>query len=243
MPSLAGRVAIVTGAASGIGLTCARALAEEGADVVLSDLNGEALAAAADGIGRWVPADVTRPGDCTALVGEAVALHGAVDVLVCSAGIFHATPLTEIAPDEWERVVSVNLTGTFNIAQAALRAMIPRGRGRIVTIGSLAGQTGGLAAGAAYAASKGGVIALTKSIARFGGPHGVTANCVNPGIIETPLIAGWSPDTRDRVVGSTPMGRVGAAEEVAACVVWLASDGASFVTGAHVDVNGGLLMD
>ena len=112
-----------------------------------------------------------------------------------------------------------------------------------MTIASLAGQTGGLAAGASYAASKAGVAALTKSIARFAGPHGITANCVNPGIIDTPLIAGWPAEVLERTVAQTPLGRMGRPEEVAAVVVMLASDAASFVHGAHVDVNGGLFMD
>jgi 3-oxoacyl-[acyl-carrier protein] reductase len=121
--------------------------------------------------------------------------------------------------------------------------MIPRGSGHIVTIASLAGQVGGLAAGASYAASKAGVVALTKSMARFAGPHGVIVNSVNPGPIDTPMIAAWPPEARERTLSATPLGRVGRPEEVAAIVVMLASDAASYVQGAHVDVNGGLLMD
>ena len=120
---------------------------------------------------------------------------------------------------------------------------MPRGRGGSSPIASLAGQTGGLAAGATYAASKAGVAALTKSIARFAGPHGITANCVNPGIIETPMIAAWPWEVLERTVAQTPLGRMGKPEEVAAIVVMLASDGAGFVHGAHIDVNGGLFMD
>jgi len=169
--------------------------------------------------------------------------RGGLDVLVTCAGIFHATPFGEITPDEWDRIVAVNLRGTFLACQAAVRAMLPRQSGRIVTIASLAGQTGGLAAGAAYSASKAGVVALTKSVARFAGPHGITANCVNPGVIDTPMTAGWPPEKRDPTVAATPLGRMGTASEVAAIVVVLASDAAGFVNGAHVDVNGGLLMD
>jgi 3-oxoacyl-[acyl-carrier protein] reductase len=172
-----------------------------------------------------------------------VRLAGALDVLVTSAGAFHSTPLDRIAPDEWDRIQAVNVRGVFLVAQAALAVMIPRRRGRIVTIGSLAGQVGGLVAGASYAASKGGVIALTKSIARFAGPHGITANCVNPGIIETPLTASWPAETLERTITATSLRRIGRPEEVAAIVVVLASDAASFVHGAHVDVNGGLHMD
>jgi 3-oxoacyl-[acyl-carrier protein] reductase len=185
---------------------------------------------------------VTKPEDARRVVEEAVRLAGALDVLVTSAGVFHETPFDRIAPDEWDRIQAVNVRGVFLVAQAALAVMIPRRRGRIVTIGSLAGQVGGLVAGAGYAASKGGVIALTKSIARFAGPHGITANCVNPGIIDTPLTATWPEEVRERTVAATSLGRIGRPEEVAAIVVVLASDVASFVHGAQVDVNGGLHM-
>ena len=241
---LAGKTAVVTGAASGIGLACSRALAAEGATVVLADLNETAAQEAAREVGgHAVAVDVTKPEDARRVVEEAVARGGALDVLVACAGAFHATPLDRIEPDEWDRIQDVNLRGVFLVAQAALEVMMPRRSGRIVTIASLAGQTGGLAAGASYAASKAGVAALTKSIARFAGPHGITANCVNPGIIDTPLTAGWPAEVRDRTVAQTPLGRMGRAEEVAAVVVMLASDAASFVHGAHVDVNGGLFMD
>ncbi len=242
---LAGKTAVVTGAASGIGKACARALAGEGAFVVCADLDGGQAAAAAVELqfpGVGVQADVTSEDDCRRLVAEATE-QGGLDVLVTCAGIFHATPFDEITPAEWDRIVAVNLRGTFLACQAALRAMLPRKSGRIVTIASLAGQTGGLAAGAAYSASKAGVVALTKSIARFAGPHGITANCVNPGIIDTPMTAGWPPEKRDPTVAATPLGRMGTADEVAAIVLVLASDAAGFVNGAHVDVNGGLLMD
>jgi 3-oxoacyl-[acyl-carrier protein] reductase len=240
---LAGRTAIVTGAASGIGLACSRALAAEGAHIVLADLDADRLTEAAREVGGdAVIADVTKPEDARRVVEEAVRLAGALDVLVTSAGVFHDTPFDRIAPDEWDRIQAVNVRGVFLVAQAALAVMIPRRRGRIVTIGSLAGQVGGLVAGAGYAASKGGVIALTKSIARFAGPHGITANCVNPGIIDTPLTATWPEEVRERTVAATSLGRIGRPEEVAAIVVVLASDVASFVHGAQVDVNGGLHM-
>jgi 3-oxoacyl-[acyl-carrier protein] reductase len=231
---LAGKVAIVTGAASGIGHACTEALEAEGARVLACDLDAD------DGA---LQVDVAKPEDAQRMVDEAVGRFGRLDVLVTCAGVFHATPFDQITPEEWDRIHAVNLRGTFLSAQAALRVMIPRRSGRIVTIASLAGQAGGLAAGAAYAASKAGVVALTKSIARFAGPHGVTANCVNPGIIDTPMTVAWPADVRERNVRATPLGRTGRPEEVASVVVMLASDAASFVHGAHVDVNGGLLMD
>ena len=241
---LRGKVALVTGGASGIGLACARALAAEGAHVVVADLNPEAAAAAArEAGGASVAVDVTRPEDAPRAVAAAVEGFGALDVLVTCAGIFHATPLDRITLEEWDRIQAVNLRGTFLVAQAALEVMIPRRSGRIVTIASLAGQVGGLASGASYAASKAGVIGLTKSLARFAGPHGITVNVVNPGIIATPMTAVLTDEQRAALAERTPLGRVGTAEEVAAVVVFLASDGASYVHGAHVDVNGGILMD
>jgi 3-oxoacyl-[acyl-carrier protein] reductase len=241
---LAGKGAVVTGGASGIGLACVRALVGEGASVVLADLNQEEAARAAGELAaHYVAADVSKPEHARRVVEETVRAAGSLDVLVTCAGAFHSTPLDRIEADEWDRIQAVNLRGVFLVAQAALEVMIPRRQGRIVTVGSLAGQSGGLAAGASYAASKAGVAGLTKSIARFAGPHGITANCVNPGIIDTPMIAAWPREVLERTVAQTPLGRVGKPEEVAAIVVMLASDGAGFVHGAHIDVNGGLFMD
>ena len=240
---LAGKVAIVTGAAGGIGLACCRALVGEGAGVVVADLDGTAAEARAGELGTscvGIGADVASADDAQRLVELAVSTFGGLDVLVTCAGVFHATPFDEITAAEWDNVQAVNLKGTFLVAQAALGVMIPQGSGRIVTVASLAGQTGGIGAGASYAASKAGVVALTKSIARFAGPHGINANCVNPGLIETPMLDGWPQETLERTVATTPLGRMGTPEEVADTVVWLASNRASFVQGAHVDVNGGL---
>jgi 3-oxoacyl-[acyl-carrier protein] reductase len=243
---LAGRTAIVTGGARGIGLACAEALAAEGVRLVLADVDGGGAEASAEALGGealGLGVDVAVADDVERLVDATVSRFGALHVLVTCAGVFHATPLDEITADEWDRIQAVNLKGTFLCAQAALRVMVPQRHGRIVTIASLAAQTGGLAAGASYAASKGGVISLTKSIARYAGAHGVTANVVNPGVIDSPMIAAWPPGRQDATTEATPLKRIGSPGEVAAAVVWLASDAASFVNGARVDVNGGLLMD
>ena len=241
---LGGKTALVTGAAGGIGRACCTALAAEGARVVCSDLDEHGAAATAIALdGLSVGGDVTKPDDVARIVREASDLTGSLDVLVTSQGIFNAAPLVEIEAADWDRIQAVNLRGTFLVCQAALRAMAPRGSGSIVTIASLAGQVGGLHAGAGYAASKAGVAAFTKSLARHAGPQGIRVNCVNPGFIDTAMTEDWSEEARDGVIGRTPLGRIGTAEEVAAAVVWLASEQASFVHGAHLDVNGGLHMD
>ena len=194
---LDGKVAIVTGGSGGIGFACARALAAEGARIVLGDLDAEAR-------GRLRGRARRRRRRCGggrrhAAGGRAASRgrrqlerFGRLDVLVASAGMHRATRLDEISPEEWDLLLAVNLRGVFLTAQAALRVFVPQRSGRIVALGSLASQTGGLAASAAYAASKGGVATLTKSLARYAGPHNVTANCVNPGIIDSPMTAGWS---------------------------------------------------
>ena len=244
---LGGKVAIVTGGSGGIGFACARALAGEGARVLLGDLDGAAAAASAAKLGADVAAaatvDVSRPEDAQRLVDTALERFGRLDILVASAGVHRATRLDELSPEEWDLLLAVNLRGVFLTSQAALGVLVPQRSGRIITLGSLAGQVGGLAASAAYAASKGGVIALTKSIARYAGPRGITANCVNPGIIDSPMTANWSPEDFARLNAATPLGRTGTVEEVAAAVVFLASDAASYIHGAHIDANGGLLMD
>ncbi len=237
---LEGKTALVTGAGGGIGRACAEAFAREGANVVCSDVLRESADRTAEAVGgRVVIGDVSDDDQARRIVEEA----GEPDVVVTGHGIFQVTPAPDISADEWDRVQAINLRGTFLVCQAALERMIPRGTGSIVMIASLAGQVGGLQAGAAYAASKAGVAALAKSLARYSGPHSVRVNCVNPGFIDTSMTADWPRDARESVIARTPLGRIGSPAEVADAVVWLASDRAAFVHGAHLDVNGGLHMD
>ncbi len=244
MERLAGKVVLVTGAAGGIGRACAHLFVAEGARVVLCDLDAEALerVRADAGAALALPADVTSERDAAALVARTVAELGGIDALVAAAGLYQGTPVDAIDLDEWDRVQAVNVRGAFVTVRAALREMMRRRSGAVVTLGSIAGQLGGVQSGAGYATSKAAVIGMTKALARYAGPHGVRVNCVNPGYIHSGMSLGMSQDDSERTIAATPLGRPGTAEEVAEAVLWLVSDASSFVTGAQLDVNGGLLM-
>lgn len=239
-----GRVVLVTGAAGGIGLACCRAFVNEGACLVLSDLDAQALERVREEIGGGlaVAADVTKEADGARLISRTIEAFGSLDTIVAAAGLYHHTPVDAIGADEWDQIQAVNVRGTFITVQAALREMIDRRRGTVVTLGSIAGQLGGVQSGAGYVASKAAVIGMTKALARYAGPYGVRVNCVNPGFIASGMGLGMSSDDRERTISATPLGRPGTASEVAEAVIWLASDASSFVTGAQLDVNGGLLM-
>lgn len=235
---------VVTGAAGGLGSSICRLFVAEGARVVASDLDLDRLNGVrteVDGVGL-VTADVTDPAGAARLVDETTGQHGRLDVLVAAAGLYQGMSVDAIEADDWDRVQAVNVKGTFLAAQAALRVMVAARRGSVVTLGSIAGQIGGVQSGAGYATTKAGVLGLTKALARYAGPHGVRVNCVSPGFIEAGMSMGITSEDRERTLAMTPLGRPGTAEEVATAVVWLASDAASFVTGAHLDVNGGLFM-
>lgn len=239
---LSGRVALVTGAGRGIGLAIARALAERGAEVALVDI--------AELAGHEKPprslalrADVTRPVEVRAAVETIVKAFGGLHILVNNAGICPLTAFNEISEAEWDRVLAVNLKGAFLCCQAALPHLRQVGtRGRVINIASLGGQMGGLLVGAHYAASKAGLIGLTKTLAKVLAPAGATANCVSPATTETELTAEWPAEKQARVREQIPLGRFGAPEEIAAAVCFLAGDDAAFITGATLDVNGGLYL-
>jgi NAD(P)-dependent dehydrogenase (short-subunit alcohol dehydrogenase family) len=258
---LAGRVAIVTGAAQGIGRACAVRLAKEGAKVAVCDVNangatevGKAIVAAG---GQAVPirCDVSEADDVSNALAAALSAYGRVDVLVNNAGVLDDAPFLDLTVEELDRVLGVNLRGAFLMAQAAARQMVRqleaaasngadagRSPGAIVNMSSI-NEKFGLPDHVAYSISKGGISQLTRAMAVALAPHGIRVNAVGPGTIDTPILAGVIKDTafRSKVLSRTPLGRFGRPEEVAAVVAWLASDESSYVTGTTVFADGGRL--
>ena len=244
-PRFDGRVVLITGGASGLGLAAAHRLAGEGAHVVLLDLPGPRLAEAVASLalparGAAVPVDVTDAAALDAAVAHVAATHGRIDGLVTSAGVSRVGSVLDTTPAEWAQVLAVNLTGTFNATRAAARHMAERRAGRIVMLASITG-TRVWTARAAYAASKGGVIAFMKACAVDLAAHGITVNSVSPGPIATPQTADLhGPTIRHAVEAAVPFGRYGDADEVAAAIVFLLSDDARFVSGHDLVVDGAL---
>jgi len=244
------RVAVVTGGASGIGLGVAKRFAADGHRVAIFDRNGAAASAVAEEIttagGTAIAADVDVADWASVDAGFARvrAELGPVEILVTSAGVESFDKLADITPEIWNRIISVNLTGTFTCVQNAVPDMVAAGWGRIVTVSSVAGLGGGGPGLSHYAAAKGGIIAFSKALAHELGPAGITVNTVAPGLIDTPMVAGAmvSPSIRQRAIDGAPVRRIGVPSDIAAAVAYLVSDEASFVTGQVLSPNGGRYM-
>jgi 3alpha(or 20beta)-hydroxysteroid dehydrogenase len=239
MMRLAGKTAIISGASRGMGAAHARRFVAEGAKVVLGDIldaEGEALAAELGANARYLHLDVTSPDDWAAAVALAVKDFGGLHILVNNAGIFGGAALVDHPLDLWHRIIEINLTGSFLGIRAATTALVASGSGSIINISSVAGMRGA-AGGSAYVASKFGVRGLTKAVAAELAPFGVRCNSVHPGIIDTPMAEGLNTQGYDY-----PLGRMARSEEVTNLVLYLASDDASYSTGAEFVVDGGLTM-
>jgi 3-oxoacyl-[acyl-carrier protein] reductase len=242
-------VAVITGAARGIGRAIALAFVGKGAKVALVDIDAEALERVREEIGERggqalsLPCDVSQSSAVGEKAGKVLGSYGRIDVLVNNAGIIRRGTIETVTEEEWDRVIAINLKGTFNCCKAVVAPMKRQGRGSIVNVSSISGKMGDITSAPGYGPSKAGVIALTKTLALQLARYGIRANSVAPHAMETEMSAQWSPERRREIVAGIPLGRLGQPEDVAAAVLFLASDAASFITGEILDVNGGALMD
>jgi 3-oxoacyl-[acyl-carrier protein] reductase len=244
MFDLTGRTALVTGASGGIGSAIARALHAQGASVALSGTRGEALEQLAAELNGRVHALVCNLADKQAvetLVPRAEEAMGSLDILVNNAGMTRDNLFMRLKDDDWDDVIAVDLTAGFRLARAAVRGMMRRRFGRIIGITSVVGVTGNAGQGN-YAAAKAGMIGMSKALAQEIASRGITVNCVAPGFIETAMTAALNDKQRETILPRVPVGRLGTSGEIAAAVVYLASNEAAYVTGQTLHVNGGMAM-
>ncbi|MDE2094227.1 MAG: 3-oxoacyl-ACP reductase FabG [Burkholderiales bacterium] len=245
--SLQDKIAVVTGAASGIGRATAQALAGAGAQVVVADIDaahGEAVAAALRQAGQralFLPVDLTDAASIAGFASEVASRLGPVDILVNGAGWGRTAPFVEGSAEFWATLIALNLVGPMTLAKALLPAMMERGSGRIVNIASDAGRVGSLGE-TVYSAAKGGLIAFTKSLAREMARYRINVNCVCPGPTDTPLMAAVPDKVKEALTKAIPFRRLGRPEEVADAVAFFASDRAAYITGQVLSVSGGLTM-
>jgi 3-oxoacyl-[acyl-carrier protein] reductase len=240
-----GKSGIVTGAASGMGRAAAVLFAKEGSRVVCADFDSDGASevsrsiTAAGGEALPIRLDLANRRSCEEVADKSVERFGRIDFLANFGGVWDGSGIAEIEEEHWDRVLNVNLKGSFLISQAVAPVMITQKYGRIVLIGSIAARVGGAKGGPHYAASKGGVNSLARALARRLGPHQVTVNSVNPGAVETAMTAGWPPETKAKMAAMTPLGRIAQPIDIASAVVFLVSDLSAWITGQTLEVNGG----
>ena len=246
---LKNKTALITGAGQGIGLAVARKLASLGANIAINDIDPDRAVRASQLMesegarALAVPADITSKADVTQMIASVIDTFGSLHILINNAGILYPTSVSDIPEDEWDRVIEVNLKGTFLCAQAVLAPMKDAGWGRIVNFSSTAGKNVSTLGGAHYTASKAGVLGFTRHLAKEVAADGITVNAVCPGLIDTEMVRATIDDNRIQAYAdSFPIPRLGQPEEVADLVAYLASDSASYITGAALDINGGDLM-
>ncbi len=242
---LKGRVALITGAAGGLGVALSACFLRAGAKTVLVDVTADQLKRLADRLdGQSWPlvADISKVEECRRAVREAEDRYGHLDVLVNNAAICPRVPIPDVDEPLWDQVMNVNLKSAFFLSQAASASMKKGKWGRIINISSAGARTGGMVSASVYSASKAAMVSLTKSFARELAPHGICVNAITPGMIETHLITDLPSEVQRTLVQQIPLGRLARPEEIARVVVFLASDDASYITGATLDVNGGWIM-
>jgi NAD(P)-dependent dehydrogenase (short-subunit alcohol dehydrogenase family) len=246
---LQGKTAIVSGAATvrGIGFATAKTFVAQGARVAILDVNGEGAKRAAAELGAehlGLACNVTNQADCRRAFGDVLAAFGQVDILINNAGITQAIKVWDIDPASWDRIQDVNLRGVLYLSQAVMPHMRSRKRGAIACMSSVSAQRGGgILGGAHYSAAKAGVLGLAKAMARELGPDSIRVNCVTPGLIQTDINAGKiSDEARGKILEGIPLARLGVPQDVANIFLFLASDLSAYVTGAVIDVNGGMLI-
>lgn len=244
MFDLTGKRALVTGASGAIGGAIAKALHSEGATVALSGTREPALKALADELGdrtAVTPGNLADTGAVAGLVNQATDAMGGIDILVNNAGLTRDNIAMRMKDEEWDAVLDVNLSAVFRLSRAVLRPMMKQRWGRIIGITSIVGVTGNPGQ-ANYAAAKAGMIGMSKALAQEVASRGITVNCVAPGFITSPMTDALSDDQREKLIAAIPAGRIGTPTDVAASVVYLASDAADYVTGQTIHVNGGMAM-
>lgn len=244
MFDLTGKCALVTGASGGIGGEIARVLHAQGASVALSGTRVEPLQALADELGARafvVPANLSDQESVEKLPKDAEAAMGQIDILVNNAGLTRDNLTMRMKDEEWDQVIAVNLTATFRLSRAVLRGMMKRRWGRIVNISSIVGTTGNPGQ-VNYAASKAGMVGMSKSLGQEVASRGITVNCVAPGFISTPMTDVLSEDQQEKLNAGIPMGRMGTVQDIANGVLYLSSDEASYMTGQTLHINGGMAM-
>ena len=250
MSGLSGKVALVTGAAGGIGFATSERLARDGADVAMVDLNSDAVSRAAESVAgatgaRALPiaVDVADRRQVQDMARKVESELGPVNVLVNAAGILESGSILEISEEQWDRMLAVNLKGPFLVTQAVLEGMIESGYGRIINLASVAGKKGGMQSGTHYGASKGGVLAMTKNLARYLAQFNMTANCVCPSITDTGMAEQFSDEVLQILIDDNPFKRLAKPEEVANAIAFLASEDAGFISAEMLDVDGGYMAD